>query len=347
MRRITYLSIVAAALVLLLLVQIPVAETYTPKVKVLTTISSLASIISRIGGEYVEVESLIPPGADPHNYEIPENVLVSKLKDADVVFMTGPSHIPLEEEIYELKKEGLINITIVDYVNYTREGLVLLKNPRTGLENPHGYFLTYSGIIPIARTASSTLIMLEPEHEDYFRCRLSSVMDDVKKEWETLRNRLPSNKSVAIMTPILQYIATDLGFNVKYLVIADVGVEPTQEDFAKLKSLYSRNEISVLLISDKALAQNPKLGKVIEDLGVPYVVIPVARIIDEPFAIPPSAFGTLGTSLTPTKSLMALNTAVLVSGIFIEASIIAGLLFLLYKWRKMVLECKLGGEEHG
>ncbi|MFC0336854.1 zinc/manganese transport system substrate-binding protein [Kushneria avicenniae] len=57
-------------------------------VKAVATFTVLADVVSEVGGDRVEVSSLIGPNGDPHAYEPTPND-VRRVRDADVVFMSG------------------------------------------------------------------------------------------------------------------------------------------------------------------------------------------------------------------------------------------------------------------
>ncbi|MGY3716728.1 metal ABC transporter solute-binding protein, Zn/Mn family [Sutcliffiella cohnii] len=58
------------------------------KIKVYTTIYPLEDFTNKIGGEFVDVESVYPPGADAHTYE-PSTRVVSEIAVADVFIYSG------------------------------------------------------------------------------------------------------------------------------------------------------------------------------------------------------------------------------------------------------------------
>jgi zinc/manganese transport system substrate-binding protein/manganese/iron transport system substrate-binding protein len=59
-----------------------------PRIKAITTLPLFADFVAQIGGERVEVSSLLPPGADPHTYEpVPRDV--QRVAEADIAFVNG------------------------------------------------------------------------------------------------------------------------------------------------------------------------------------------------------------------------------------------------------------------
>ncbi len=66
--------------------------------KVVATTTLVGDVVSRVGGEDIELTVIMPPGVDPHGYE-PTPADVAAVADADVVFLNG---LGLEEFIEPL-----------------------------------------------------------------------------------------------------------------------------------------------------------------------------------------------------------------------------------------------------
>lgn len=56
--------------------------------RILATTSQVGDMVNDIGGEYVEVETLMGPGVDPHLYQ-PTQEDIGKLANADIIFYNG------------------------------------------------------------------------------------------------------------------------------------------------------------------------------------------------------------------------------------------------------------------
>lgn len=63
-------------------------STDSDTLKVYTTVYPLSDFTEKIGGEYVETESIYPPGSDEHTFE-PSQKDMMKLSDADLFFYIG------------------------------------------------------------------------------------------------------------------------------------------------------------------------------------------------------------------------------------------------------------------
>ncbi|MGA9230803.1 MAG: zinc ABC transporter substrate-binding protein, partial [Exiguobacterium oxidotolerans] len=63
-------------------------STDNDKLQVVTTYSILEDMARVVGGEHVEVHSMVKIGANPHEYD-PLPTDVRKMADADVVFYNG------------------------------------------------------------------------------------------------------------------------------------------------------------------------------------------------------------------------------------------------------------------
>ncbi len=99
------------------------------KLNVVATTSIVADVVSNIGGEYVNVEILLPVGADPHSFE-PTPQDIAKVADADIVFANGAG---LEAFIDHLLESADATDKIVE----VSDGIVLLDHPNAVAEEVH------------------------------------------------------------------------------------------------------------------------------------------------------------------------------------------------------------------
>ncbi len=257
-----------------------------PAVKVVVTAPTLEAVVRAVGGDRVKVSCVIPPGADPHHYE-PTLEDLKALRAADIVVMTGPSHLPIEERVEELASAGEIEAVLVNYRDYVEYGLRLLELP-SGKVNPHGYMFSCSGLGAIARAVEKALEERDQGGAGYYRARLSAFLERLKGACEAARRVLGREARVALLTPMLQYVAEDLGLRVELILLPELGVEPAPGDVDRLVEAYRLREIELVLLTDREASEYSGLLEELRRRDVPYVIVPLfsSRLIEEPETIP-------------------------------------------------------------
>ncbi|MBM7675553.1 metal ABC transporter solute-binding protein, Zn/Mn family [Gracilibacillus alcaliphilus] len=106
------------------------ADTSTPSegkaadaLKIYATLYPLAYFAEQIGEEYVDVETILPPGSDPHNFE-PTSKMMVDIAEADIFLFNGANlegyagaieDSLANEEVYML--EAAKGISLVDHVH--------------------------------------------------------------------------------------------------------------------------------------------------------------------------------------------------------------------------------------
>jgi len=96
----------------------PLTSAAEEKPLVVASIAPLAAIVQDAFGDSVNVVYLIPPGADPHEYQLTASQ-IELLRKASVIVTTG-GHLPVEKKIAELKAEGTITGETLFLEDYKR-----------------------------------------------------------------------------------------------------------------------------------------------------------------------------------------------------------------------------------
>ena len=61
---------------------------HSDRIQIVTTIAQIGEPMALIGGDHVEVKSLMGPGVDPHLYKATQGD-INTLQDADIIFYNG------------------------------------------------------------------------------------------------------------------------------------------------------------------------------------------------------------------------------------------------------------------
>lgn len=95
-------SLIAAvvATILLLVPLAPIAAQDEDRVNVVVSFSVLADIVSQVGGDYVDITSLVPVGGDAHTFDPSPDQIVA-LEDADLIVEVGGDFEPWLDDLVE------------------------------------------------------------------------------------------------------------------------------------------------------------------------------------------------------------------------------------------------------
>lgn len=136
--------------------------------------SVLADIVTQVGGEHVQVTSLVGPNGDPHSFE-PTPQDSQALAKADVVFVSG------------LGLEGWMDrlISASDYkgeVIVASQGVATRTMQEEGktLTDPHAWNSMKNGVIYTINVMNA-LIAADPQDASYFRQRGAEYISQLQK----------------------------------------------------------------------------------------------------------------------------------------------------------------------
>ena len=186
-----------------------------PKLHVVTSFSILEDIAKQIGGDRVEVKSLVGRNMDMHNYE-PKPADAVLLKHADLFIVNGlgfEGFLPRLVEAADFKG---------DIVEATR-GIQTIKNAdpeeqkEHGMIDPHAWQSLRNGII-YARNIATAFAAKDPEHKRYYNERLKGYIlriDEVSNWASTQILRIPFTKrNIVIAHNGFAYFESDYGIHV-------------------------------------------------------------------------------------------------------------------------------------
>ncbi len=187
--------LILAASVFSFVIMKPVVEP-SQKLSVVTTTGMIADIIKNIGGDRVDVKSLMGAGVDPHLYKASEGD-VNTLSEADMIFYNG---LHLETKIGDiLEKLGGRKKVVAVTDSIPRENLV---QPQAfqGQYDPHVWF-DVKMWMKAAEKARDELISFDAENKAYYQTmsadylnRLEELNDYVKRESE----KIPKEQRVLV-----------------------------------------------------------------------------------------------------------------------------------------------------
>lgn len=182
--------------------------------RVLVTLAPQKDLVAKIAGDTVFVQSLIPPGANPHVYE-PTAREVLALPQADLWFRMGE---PIETRFANLFASHQPHLMTVD----TQEGLYLLPSSCGHSHHPEELLSvdTHTWLSPhlLAQQATritDALSLAYPDQETFYRENLASLLDELGALDTEIRALFAAKPHLAILVshPAFAYFCHDYGLH--------------------------------------------------------------------------------------------------------------------------------------
>ena len=165
---------IPVSLLVLILGACGTGEEEGDKLRVVTTVSPITSIVENIGGDRIQLEGVVPEGVNSHIFE-PQPSLARLLSDADLIIANG---LFLEEPTLQLaeanKKEDTPILRLGDQAISRERWQFDFSFPEAqGHPNPHLWPDPSLGL-KYAELVQSQLSSMDPDNADYYRDNLES-----------------------------------------------------------------------------------------------------------------------------------------------------------------------------
>lgn len=225
---------------------------------VVASASIMADMAMNIGGELIEVKTIVPIGGDPHIYEAtPRDArLVEK---ADLIIVNG---LTFEGWINELIENSGTNAPVVTIT----EGIEPIESATyENSSDPHAWMDPVFGKI-YADNILKALIRTDPEHEEEFKFNhqvYHSQIDDLIKYCLEKIESIPEQQRILITShDAFQYYGRRFGLRLEAILGTSTDAEAQTSDIQRVGKLIDSAKVPAVFIESTI---NPKLLQQIAD----------------------------------------------------------------------------------
>lgn len=228
-----------------------------------TTVYPLQYFTERIGGKYVNVNTIYPPGADEHTFEPSQKDMI-KLADSDLFFYIGLGLEGFVEKAKQtLKNEHVTMVAAADHLNLPRDDHAHEEeNEEHGDVNPHVW------LDPIYSKEMAAIILEQlekkmPDHKEEFTenyQKLAEDLDQLNEEFETTISKA-KHKKIIVTHAAFGYWEYRYGIEQVSISGLSTSNEPTQKGLEKIISLADREGLHYILFEQNVQS---KLGKIVQ-----------------------------------------------------------------------------------
>jgi len=314
----------------------PTAEPSGPVLRVVATLAPIADLVRQVGGDLVDVTSMVPSGADAHTYE-PRPRDVVALVEADLYIGIGLS---LNDGVLRLARENLPDasaLVLLGEVALADDDLVFdhahddeghghtHSHGDNGHSHSHGDADTELGPNPHVWTSlrntmslvlgiADALSAADPDHADVYRDRAGAYVGELEgldRQIASAAATIPAdNRMLVVYHDAWTYFARDHGLDMITAVQPADFSEPSASEVRGIIDLI--RELGVQVVFGSEVFPTPVLEAIAEETDARYV----ADLSDDVLPGPP------GSPEHTYLELMRRNARAIVDGLGGDASLL-------------------------
>ncbi|MFJ5761017.1 metal ABC transporter solute-binding protein, Zn/Mn family [Neobacillus sp. NPDC093182] len=209
--------------------------------KISTTIYPLEDFTKKIGGNYVVVQCVYPPGVDAHSFEPTTKDMVS-LAESDLFIYTGVGIEGFADKaVKTLEKENVTILEAADGIelieaSHSHEHEAAEENAHEEEEHDHGDVDPHVWLDPIlaidlAENIKLSLTELKPEYADEFEANFLQLKGELEKLDQEFKSVVENSKTKHLLVSHDAYGYWEKRYGVETIAIN--GLSPTQEPSQK------------------------------------------------------------------------------------------------------------------
>ena len=231
------------------------------KLRVVTTLPLFADFVREVGGDRVEVTSLVPAGADPHTWE-PSPSDVKKVAEADVAFVNGMGLEPSATKLIEANlKDGA---PLVKFLDPSYGGVPAGFDPHLWMDP--------EGAKEYVRIVREQLEGVDPAGQETYQANMTEYVDRVssmQRDASGIIDSVPAEDRKLVTTHgAFARFGEAFGLQIVAVVVAGPGREPSPEDVANLTRVVRDQHVPAVFREPQIDAEGRILEQAAKDAGV-------------------------------------------------------------------------------
>ena len=239
---------------------------------VVTSFYPLYEIARRVGGEFVDVQNLVPPGAEPHEYELtPKDI--SRVFESQILFVNGGGLEPWFEKITsEVQERG------VRTIDASRISDDILAG------DPH-YWMDPLYYVKEVDRFEKTLSEIDPSRSAYYLANARKFVEELSLLSKDFENGLQNCTFKEFVTNHAAFGYLARRYNLTMVPISGLSpeAEPSPKTLASLTDLLRGKGIRYIMVETLV---SPKIAETLaREVGAEILVLnPLEGLADEEIA---------------------------------------------------------------
>ena len=226
LKRLTFILVIS---ITLLFNYCDTKKSESDKIVIAASIPPIADFARNVGGDFVKVFTVVPPGANPHTFKL-TTTLMQRIADADMLVING-----LELEYWADKViDNVPDTRIVDTSKGLFSGKESLHAP-DGHVNPHVWLDPDNAVYQISRIRDA-LKELDSEHDEKYENQAKFYIYEIRQLQGNIQEEIATwqRKRFVCFHPAWAYFAEHFGLVMAGVIEKRPGSEPTPKDIAEI-----------------------------------------------------------------------------------------------------------------
>lgn len=228
------------------------------KIKVVASFNAMTQFIKAVGKDKVDVQTMIPSGTEPHDFE-PKPKDLANISKAQIFVYNG---LGMENWVDKTIKAADNKDLIV--VEASRGGNPI-KNSDEDAVKEHGQYdphmwISLSGAKIEAKNIKDALVKVDPSNKDYyeknyneFASKLDAILNDYKTKFDQT-----SSKNFITGHAAFAYFCRDFGLQQNSVENVFAEGEPTAKRLEELVDYCKKNDVKTIFMEEMA---SPKVSE--------------------------------------------------------------------------------------
>lgn len=211
------------------------------KIKVAVSIVPQASFVSAVGGDLVEIVTMIPPGGNPENYA-PNPKTMEQVSDAQIYFSIG---VAAEQNgILPRLQQLNANMTVIDLAERVDE-VYPVREISPGEKDPHRW-MSPQRVSVMVEAIAEELVKADPQHARIYRENMLNYQLELENLHQEIETSLAgaNQRSFIVYHPSMGYFADDYGLTM--IALEEEGKAATARQIQQVIDQARQNNIKAI-----------------------------------------------------------------------------------------------------
>ncbi|MFP7300456.1 metal ABC transporter solute-binding protein, Zn/Mn family [Neobacillus niacini] len=244
-----------------------VTEKKKDQITIYTTVFPLQYFTERIGGDFVSIQTIYPPGADEHTFEPSQKDMI-KLADSDLFFYIGLGLEGFVEKAKEsLKNENVLMIPTAEDLQL--EPVEEHEEHEVHEDDGHGDFNPHVWLDPIyskemAAIIKDSLVEKMPQNKEVFEKNYQQLANELDQLHSKFESTIQAAKHRNILVTHAAFSYWEQRYGIEEISISGLTTtnEPSQRELEEIITLADKQGLHYILFEQNVQS---KLGEIVQE----------------------------------------------------------------------------------